>query len=90
MQKIVRAFVTVLVVASLLLSFFILGCTRHANEKQLKALEETKSAALAAEAQQATCDRDKRSLQSQLAETKQKLEAMQQEKTTVSNRLQSM
>jgi hypothetical protein len=90
MKKMVRAFVVVMLVASLLLSFFVLGCTRHPNEKQLKALEDTKSAALAAEAKQTTCDRDKRSLQSQLAEKKQKLEAMKQEKITVSNRLQSM
>jgi len=90
MHKMVRAFVALLVIATFLVSFFMLGCTKHPNEKQLKALDETKSAALAAEAKQATCDKDKLSYQSQLAQKKQALEAMKQEKTAVTNRLQSM
>jgi hypothetical protein len=90
MSKMVRTFVTLLFIAAFVSSFFIIGCTKHPNEKQLTALEETKNAALSAEAKQSTCENDKRSLQSQLAEKKQKLESMKQEKIAVNNRLQSM
>lgn len=86
----IRTFVTLLFIAAFVGSFLMIGCTKHPNEKQLASLEETKNAALAAEAKQSTCDNDKRSLQNQLADKKQKLEAMKQEKIAVNNRLQSM
>jgi hypothetical protein len=90
MRKMVRTFVTLLLIATFVGSLFLIGCTKHPNEKQLKALEETKNAAIAAEAKQSTCGNDQKSLQSQLADKKQKLEAMKQEKIAVNNRLQSM
>ena len=90
MYKTVQVFIALLVISIMVGSFFIAGCTKHPNEKQLQALEETRSAALAAEAKSTTCEGEKNSLQNQLNQKKQQLESMQQEKIAVNNRLQSM
>lgn len=70
--------------------FAIAGCSGGPNENQLKLLEETKAAALAAEKAQADCESNKAKLESDLAAAKDKLEKMKQEKADVSARLSAM
>ncbi len=71
----------------LLVALVIVECSKHPNEKQLKALEDAKAAALSAETKAADCSSEKAKLQAQLAEAKQKLETMKQEKVDVAKRL---
>ena len=73
----------------LLLFAFVLvaGCHNHPNEKELKALEEAKQAALSAEAKAADCAKEKASLEQQLTQQKQKVESLKQEKAAVEKRL---
>jgi hypothetical protein len=74
-------------VCLLLFAFMVAGCSRHPNEKELKALEETKQAALAAETKAADCNKEKASLEQQLVEKNQKVDKMKQEKVAVEKRL---
>ena len=91
MQKMLRAFVTLAVIAILASTFsMIVGCSRGPNEEQLQMLEETKTAALAGEEANADCQKDMADVESQLAELKQKLAEMQSEKEAVGKRLEAM
>jgi uncharacterized lipoprotein YmbA len=90
MSKLARVFVAVTVIALMMLSLLLTGCGRGPNEKQLQALEETKSAAVAAEGSSAECNSEKADLQKQLAEKQQKLQQLKQEKVDVTNRLSAM
>jgi hypothetical protein len=74
----------------LMVSLVIVGCSRGPNEKQLKALEDTKAAALSAEQKSSDCNSEKAQVEKQLAEQKQKLESMKQEKAVVVKRLAAM
>jgi hypothetical protein len=88
MQKMLRAFVVIAVLASTF--SIIVGCSRGPNEEQLQMLEETKTAALAAEEANADCQKGLADAESQLAEQKQKLAEMKQEKEAVGKRLEAM
>ncbi len=90
MLRIAKSFVALSVIALMLLALLLAGCGGGPNEKQLQALEETKSAASAAEGKNADCNSEKAGLQKQLAEKQQKLQEMKQEKVDVSNRLSAM
>lgn len=87
-----KAMRTVFVFAAVLLvaTFFFGGCTKYAKQEQLKALEEAKSAALAAEKSLADCKNQTAALEGQLAQKQQKLQEMKAEKQTVDNRLAAM
>ncbi len=87
MKNTSRWVLRIAVVCLLLVAFMLAGCSRHPNEKELKALEETKQAALAAEAKAADCTKEKASLEQQLTDLNQKVEQMVQEKATVEKRL---
>ena len=88
MRKSLRA---ISVLAAVVLYVFVMaGCGGGPNENQLKMLEETKAAALAAESAQADCESNKAKLESELAAAKDKLEKMKQEKVDVENRLSAM
>ncbi len=89
MKKAMRSmgwFVVVLLVAS----FLVTGCTKYAKQEQLQKLEETKSAALAAEKSLNDCKAETAKLEGQLAAKKQALEDMKAEKETVAKRLAEM
>lgn len=78
----------VLVLTAIALLFTVMtGCSKHPNEEQLSALEETNQAALAAESQLQTLQAEKDNLEKQLAETKQQLDDCEAEKDLVSRRL---
>ena len=79
---------TVLVLTAIALLFSVMtGCSKHPNEEQLSALEETNQAALAAESQLQTLQAEKANLERQLAEKKQQLDDCEAEKDLVSRRL---
>jgi septal ring factor EnvC (AmiA/AmiB activator) len=90
MRKTMMVIAVLSAVVMLLFSFMMTGCSKHPNEEQLRQLEETKQAAMASEESQAACASEKAELEKQLAESKQKLENMKQEKESVSNRLSEM
>jgi PBP1b-binding outer membrane lipoprotein LpoB len=77
----------VFAVCLLLLAFLIVGCSRHPNEQELKALEEQKQAAAAAEVKATDCGNEKAAMEKQLAEKTKKAEEMKQEKVEVEKRL---
>jgi septal ring factor EnvC (AmiA/AmiB activator) len=64
------------------------GCTRHPNEKQINALEETISSAKAAQAELDSKKKDRQSLEAQVKEWENKLAAAKKEKAAVEARLQ--
>lgn len=85
MRKAIRG---VLVLTAVALLFSVMtGCSKHPNEEQLSALEETNQAALSAERQLETLQAEKANLEQQLAEKKQQLEECETEKRLVSQRL---
>ena len=90
MRNVIRTIIVLSTVSMLLFSFFIVGCGGGPNEKELQALEESKTAALSAEEAQADCESEKADLESKLAAKQNELSEMKQEKTDVSNRLKEM
>ena len=87
-----KAMRTLFVCAAVLLvaTFLFSGCTKYAKQEQLKALEEAKSAALAAEKSLADCKNQTATLEGQLTQKQQALQEMKAEKQTVAGRLAAM
>lgn len=91
MKKLSNTYVRLAVFLVVMVSLVIVvGCSRGPNAKQLKALEDQRAATLAAEQKASDCAGEKAKIEKQLAEQKQKLEAMKQEKVAVQKRLASM
>jgi chromosome segregation ATPase len=63
------------------------GCTKHPSEGQLRALEETKQAALSAEQTLEQKKREKSDLERQLEQKKRELQKAKDEKEAVKRRL---
>jgi septal ring factor EnvC (AmiA/AmiB activator) len=59
------------------------GCSRHPNEEQIQAMEEARSACLAAEQKLSDVQKERASLDSQLAAKKSELDKAQKEKANV-------
>ena len=59
------------------------GCSRHPNEEQIRAMEEARSACLAAEQKLNEVQRERGSLESQLQAKKAELDKTQKEKVHV-------
>ena len=66
---------------------FLASCASHPDEDQIKALEETKAAALSAEQTLAQKKQQRSDLESKLAAKKQELEKVKKEKELVLQRL---
>ena len=79
--------ITGVLAAVALYVFAIAGCAGGPNENQLKLLEETKAAALAAEKAQTDCESNKAKLESDLATAKDKLAKMKQEKAELAGEM---
>lgn len=81
----VKAVVLVAIVAA----FFAIstGCTSHPNDEQIRVMEETRSAALAAEQKLADKRQECAQLESQLAAKKRELDKVKQEREDVKRRL---
>jgi septal ring factor EnvC (AmiA/AmiB activator) len=89
-MKIVSKFKAVVLV-SIVAAFFIIstGCSRHPNEEQIRAMEEARSAALAAEQKLADKRQECNQLENQLADKKKELEAVKQEREDIKKRLEN-
>jgi len=68
-------------------SMSFVGCTKHANEQQLQALEEQKNAALAAENTLEEKRREKSRLESELNQKRKELQDAKNELELVKQRL---
>lgn len=89
-MKIVSKFKAVVLVA-IVAAFFVIstGCSRHPNEEQIRAMEEARSAALAAEQKLADKRQECDQLESQLADKKKELDAVKQEREDIKKRLEN-
>jgi septal ring factor EnvC (AmiA/AmiB activator) len=76
------------VVPILILFGWLAGCTSHPDEEQIKALEETKAAALSAEQTLASKKQEASTLESQCEAKKAELEKVKKEKEVVLQRLE--
>lgn len=90
MRKSVRKLLSWIAVLCFMASISMIGCSRHPNEKQLQALEETKQAALSAEAQLEQKRQEKANLENQLAQKKRDLEKAQSEKANIAQKQGNM
>ena len=68
-------------------SLSIVACSKHPNEEQLQALEESKRAALSAEEQLAQKKRERDDLQRQVDQKKAELQKAEAEKEAINSRL---
>jgi septal ring factor EnvC (AmiA/AmiB activator) len=87
MREMLKSYLVKGVVLCLLSCFLLIACAKHPNEEQLRALEETKKAALAAEEQLAQKRAERDNLQRQLEQKKAELQKAQSEKEAVAKRL---
>jgi chromosome segregation ATPase len=90
MFKAIRVFITFSIALLFVFSLVFVGCKGGPSEEELQLLEETKSAALAAEQKLADCESNKSDLENQLSEKKRELENVKQEQRDVSKRLAAM
>lgn len=90
MPRVLRWIAVLVVVAFVAASFGLTGCAKHPSPEQLKALDEAKAAALAAEKQKADKETERDDLMKQLQAKKQELEKARQEKAKVQENLQKM
>jgi septal ring factor EnvC (AmiA/AmiB activator) len=74
-------------VAIALFAGFLASCASHPDEDQIKALEETKAAALSAEQSLAQKKQERSDLEAKLAAKKSELEKVKKEKELVLQRL---
>ena len=79
-----------LLCAFTLSSIFSIGCTRHANQDQLNALDQQKAAAESAERALVDCEGEMESLQKELDAKKKELDDVKAEKEKVEQRLAQM
>lgn len=77
----------VVLAAFVLVGAMLAGCARYASDKQLRVLEETKQAALSAEAQVAQLEKENAELKAKLAEKQEELKYVQAEKEKVFSKL---
>ena len=88
-MKIVSKFKAVVLVSIVAAFIISTGCSRHPNEEQIRAMEEARSAALAAEQKLADKRQECNQLENQLADKKKELEAVKQEREDIKKRLAS-
>ena len=86
-MKWIGKYVKISLMAILVLAFLV-ACSSHPNEEQIQALEETKTAALAAEKTLADKKQERKDLESQLAAKKTELAKVKAEKETVMQKLE--
>lgn len=71
----------------LVLSFMFAGCTRYANEDELKVLKDTKAASKKAQSKLATVKQERRSLENTLSDREKDLTAAKAELDAVLSRV---
>lgn len=85
-KRLKKAIFVLAVGAALMLSF---SCTKHPNEEQIRAMEETRSAALSAEQKVEDQRQQCNKLESDLAKKQQEVQKAKDEKAAVQQRLQT-
>ena len=75
-------------IMAILVLTFLIACTSHPNEEQIQALEETKTAALAAEKTLADKKQERKDLEAQLEAKKTELVKVKAEKEKVMQKLE--
>lgn len=83
MSKIKKLVILSLIVVFAFSLLVTTGCSRHPNEKQIQAMEEARSACLAAEQKLNEVQKDRSGLESQLQMKKAELDKAQKEKAHV-------
>lgn len=73
--------------AAVIFSFLFAGCTRYANEEELKTLEDQQAAVKKAETKLADLKKERRTLETRLAEKQKELKMAEEEKSAVESRL---
>lgn len=73
--------------AAIIFSFLFSGCTRYANEEELKTLEDQQAAVKSAETKLADLKKERRSLETTLAEKQKEVKMAEEEKSAVESRL---
>ncbi len=86
-MKWVGKYAKILIMSALVLTFLI-ACTSHPDEDQIQALEETKTAALAAEKTLAEKKQERKALEAKLEAKKTELEKVKAEKAKVLQKLE--
>jgi outer membrane murein-binding lipoprotein Lpp len=79
--------IKMVVLAMFLSAFLFTGCTRYANEEELKMLNDQNAAVKKAETRLADVKKERRSLEAKLAEKQNELKAAEEEKAAVESRL---
>lgn len=90
MTKFMKVVSIAVLLAFLVGSLGLTGCTKYANEDQLKVLDETQAAALAAEKKVKELEAEKANLESELQAKKAEHEKVKKEKELVKERLSKM
>ncbi len=90
MSKIMKAISFVVLLAFMLGSLTLTGCTKYANDDQLKLLNDTEAAALAAEKKIGELESEKADLERELQAKKAELDKANKEKETVKDRLSKL
>jgi len=83
MSKSIRA----IVLSMIVLSFLFAGCTRYANEEELKTLEDKQAAVKKAESKLSEIKKERRTLETKLADAQTELKKAEEEKSAVESRL---
>ncbi|MBU4486928.1 MAG: hypothetical protein KKD38_08370 [Candidatus Delongbacteria bacterium] len=83
MSKTIKKFAA----ATIVVSFLFVGCTRYANEDELKMLDDQNAAVKKAETKLADVKKDRRNLETKLADKQKELKIAEEEKTAVESRL---
>ena len=86
-MKWIGRYAKISIMTILVLTFFI-ACTSHPNEEQIQALEETKTAALAAEKTLADKKQERKDLEAKLSTKKTELANVKAEKEKVLQKLE--
>ena len=89
MERFKRVFTSILLVLFVFGTLAITSCTSHPNEEQIKLLEETKSAALAAEQTQAEKTKERQDLERQQKAKDAELAKIQADKEKVKQFLEN-
>ncbi|HXK49415.1 MAG TPA: hypothetical protein PKW56_03030 [Clostridiales bacterium] len=76
-----------IILSMIVLSFLFAGCTRYANEEELKTLDDTQTAVKKAETKLSDLTKERRNLVTKLADLQTELKKAEEEKAAVESRL---
>lgn len=79
--------IRIFALTAVILSFLFAGCTRYANEEELKSLQDQQEAVKKAETKLADLKKNRRNLETRLAEKQKELKMAEEEKSAVESRL---